>query len=444
MISSSKLLILIHILISPCFAKPSPPALEADFLKWAEFGARLISHMDTRSDMYRELGLKLCQMDKKEEALKALESAIQALKDKKDSIGTTWPLLYKIVTVYTKIGEFEKAMKLTTKILEPGNQAKSEIAIIKALHKKSRLQDRDIMARVRSAKSKIARMQILQEGMENTYRRMAQDFIPKIRDRRARALALEKCIQDLLKSGENNEVQAVFAKLKALEEKTQYPPDKVFLLLAISRTSGRINGRRERAIRNRALKIIAGLKDPVQRVRLYLQALEDSYISREDSLKELKRLEQVCTKIPYEDIRSVVLGELSRKYTVLDDEVGAFGVVAQIWQIRETVKQTILHDLIALRTVEILIELNRVEDATRWATMIRNPNRQDKARQKIAPEHAQADNLRKALEVAATIKKTAYGLAALTHSAIHMADHSPSKVEARKLKEAILKRTGGN
>jgi hypothetical protein len=426
------------IFAQPGFSKPQQLSLEADFLKWAEFGIQGIKHMDTRSDMFRELGLKLFEMGRKNEALIALDSAVQTLKDKRDSIGTTWPLLQKIVKGYAKVGAFDKAENLASKILEPGNQAKSQITIVRALLKKRRFQDREIMARMRSAKSRKQRMQILQEGMENVYMKKAQVFIPKIRDRRTQALAMEEWIKDLLESGETDEVQVVLSRLKALEEGVRYPPDKAFLLLLLSRTSGRINARKEEAMRFRALKIISSLKDPVQRVRLFLEALGDSYISREDSIKELKRLEVSCTKIPYEDIRSVVLGELSRKYTALDDEKGAFRVVDKIWEIRKTVKETILHDLIMLQTIGVLIDLDRVGNCLRWVEKIRNPNRKDKALQRMVPEYARADNLKKSLEMAATIKRAAYGLAALTHSAINMADRSPSEDEAKQLKTAIL------
>ena len=175
------------------------------------------------------------------------------------------------------------------------------------------------------------------------------------------------------------------------------------------------------------------------RVRLGLEALRDERVGREDALAKLAQLEKDAHNIGYKDIRAQVLGEISFTYAELDDEIGAFRVVAVIWEMLQGVEETILHDLIGLLTIDMMLDLERFKESHQWAEAIRNPNRRAKAWLKIVPYHCRAGDFKNSLEFAGSTDHPSYSLGAFTACAL-WASEKISEEDTNTLKSAIKER----
>ena len=420
-------------------AKVPQPSPDATLMQWALYGADNIAHEDTRAETLLLAGLVLHEQGASKEAEQNLDSAVEVLKNKISSIGTTWPILEKIVTGYVKLGALQKARTLSAKILEPSHRSAAQLQVLNRELEAIRERDLSYVQKLRTTSSSVDRQKLLQEMLTLDPQKEILGLIEKIQDRKSRIHAYEKAIDHLLGAGSTDVAQQLLEKLRTMDQEITYTAHKALLHLVLSRISSKIDQKPEEKFRDSGMNLVSKVKDHATRVRLGLVALLDKRLSREAAQARLAELEEEALKIPLEDIRTQVLGELSSHYAVLDDEVGAFKVVARVWQITQGVEETILHDLIILQTIDVLLELDRFKECHQWAEVIRNPNRKAKAWQKIAPYHSRAGDFQTAISLTTSSDHPSYSLAGIVGSAL-MAPKKISENGAREIKEGIRER----
>jgi len=415
------------------------PAMNASLMEWAEFGTSKISHEDTRAKMWLLGGLRHHRLGNSKKGEVFLDRAVATLKGKISGIGTTWPILEQIVQGYIEIGLLEKARSLTEKILEPSHQASARLSLLELELK--RIQERDLsyVQKLRTASTMGERQAIMQEMLNFDATRELIYFIEGIRDQKTRILAYEKGITHLMTGGSREAARSLLDSLLELNSKIRYKAQKGLLHVVFSRVKSLIEGKPELEFKKSGLELIRSVKDPVIRSRFGLEALRGSTLGREKVLQELGKLEKDALTIAYKDIRAQVLGEISSHYAVVDDEVGAFRVVALIWETLGTAKERILHDLIALQTIDVLLELDRFKEAHQWADAVRNPNRRAKGWMEIIPRHAESGDFDFVLKKTDSMDHHAYSLGAITASA-YMSDQKISEEIKKSIIERIQRR----
>lgn len=406
------------------------PGEKSSLMDWAEYGNSKIDHGDIQALMWLMGGLRHHKMGNMEKAQSFLDRSVQTLKAKISSVGTTWPILEKIVKGYIHIGSYEKARDLTAKILEPSHHAAARLALMDLELTQLQQRDLNLIEKLRTASSMDERQAVMQEMLNFNSSAEILQIILGFRDQKARILAYAKGVRHLLDAGSKQAAGGLLKSLLDKEAQTNNKSHKGLVEVLYANLLSQIQGKPEKNFKESGYKLIRSVKDPVLRVRFGLEALRGGDLGREQAIQELDSLAEDAYTIAYKDIRAQVLGEISEQYAKFDDEARAFKMVAHIWEMLQKTQEIILHDLIILQTTDILLNLDRFKDTHQWADGVKNPNRRAHAWMEVLPYHAQAGDMAFAMKKAIELNHPIFSLASMIACVYKSQDNLPEEMQA--------------
>lgn len=410
------------------------PGENSSLMDWAEYGNSKIGHGDIQALMWLMGGLRLHKMGNFEKAQSYLDRSVETLRGKISSIGTTWPILEKVVKGYIETNQYEKARTLTAKILEPSHHAAARLALMDMELKRLQQRDLSLIEKLRTVTSMEAKQMVMQEMLNFNPTQEIGQIITGIRDQKTRILAYAKGVNHMVESGSKKSAEGLLTELLDKESQTENKSHRGLVQVLYSNLLTRIHGKPEKKLKETGYQLIRNVKDPVSRVRFGLEALRSGDIGREQAIRELDRLAEDAYTIAYKDIRAQVLGEISEQYAKFDDETRAFKMVAHIWEMLKKTQEVILHDLIIMQTTDILLNLDRFKDTHEWADAVKNPNRRAHAWMEVLPYHAQSGDMAFAVKKATELNHPIFSLAA-TIACVYSSDESlPEEMHAELIK----------